>query len=150
VTGAAWHALLAPLPDGAEPRRQPVASPELMAAGAAEAIAGWEDLVIELSAGSEGLRVVQVVRDGRGRLLGASDHVLIRNTSTMPPMVRQESIGGRFEPDGRFNGTCWSMEGNEPPEDAPPDWRMVRRAPTDGEVHALRRLVAETIERARR
>jgi hypothetical protein len=150
VTGAAWHALLAPLPAGAEPRRQAVASPELMAAGAAEAVAGWEDLVIELSAGNEGLRIVQVLRDADGRLLSASDHVLIRNTSTTRTMVRQDSIGGRFEPDGRFNGTCWSVEGNEQPEDAPPEWRMVRRAPTDGEVQALRRLVAETIERARR
>jgi hypothetical protein len=121
-----------------------VASPELVASGRAEAVAGWEDLMVELSAGAEGLRIVQVLLDGERRLLGASDHVLFRDASGDPVRIRQESLGGRFEPDGVFTGTFWVAEGPEPGEDAS-RWRMSPRPPSQGEVAGLRALVAEVL-----
>lgn len=144
MSPASWHALLGPLPPGTVPRKSPVASPELVASGRAEAVAGWEDLMVELSAGAEGLRIVQVLLDGERRLLGASDHVLFRDTSGEPVRVRQESLGGRFESDGTFTGTFWVAEGPEPGEDAS-RWQMSPRAPSEGEVAGLRVLVAEVL-----
>jgi hypothetical protein len=144
VSPAAWHALLGPLPPGTVPRKSPVASPELVASGRAEAVAGWEDLMVALSAGPEGLRIVQVLLDGERRLLGASDHVLYRDASVEPVRVRQESLGGRFEPDGTFTGTRWVAEGPEPGADAP-GWHRSPRVPSEGEVTGLRALVAEVL-----
>jgi hypothetical protein len=111
-------------------------------------VAGWESLVLELSAGSAGLRVVQVLLDAEGRLLSASDHVLFRSeTEGQPVQIRQESIGGRFESDGAFRGTFWLTTGPEPVDEEEPRWGLSPREPTKGEVEALRQLVAEMVRR---
>lgn len=141
-----WHALLAPLPDGARPRRRPVATTADLQPSAAAAVAGWSSLVLDLTAGADGLRVVQVLLDADGRPLSASDHVLFRSASrdaTGRPWLRQENIGGRFEADGSFRGTCWQMEGPEPADDEPPQWSAVPRPPTASEVAGLTALVGE-------
>src|SRR5688500_5756145 len=56
ASAAPWHALLAPIPADAVVSRKPVASPEILATPEGAAIAGWEQLTIELSAGAVGLR----------------------------------------------------------------------------------------------
>ena len=65
--GKPWQVLLAPLPDEAIVRRQPVGSPEVLATPEGAAIAGWKQLTVELSAGSAGLRHVLVVLDASGQ-----------------------------------------------------------------------------------
>jgi hypothetical protein len=143
-----WHALLGPLPAGAAPRASPVGSPPIHGTPDGAAVAGWETLVIELSAGSAGLRVLLVLRDAEGRLLSASDHVLFRSEG-QPVQIRQESIGGRFESDGDFRGTFWLITGPEPVDDEEPRWELSPREPTKGEVEALKELVAEIVRRRR-
>lgn len=146
---AGWHALLAPLPESARVRRRPVAPATGLAPAAAAAIAGWSSLVLDLSA-EDGLRVVQVLVDARGRPLSAGDHVMFRSPGrhgSTRPWVRQESIGGRFEGDGSFRGTYWEVEGPEPEDDQPPRWTPVPRSPTSEEVAGLVALVAEVRRR---
>lgn len=143
-----WHALLGPLPPGSAPRASPVGSPELHGTPEGAAVAGWESLVLDLSAGSAGGRVLQVLLDAEGRLLSASDHVLFRSEGEgQPVQIRQESIGGRFESDGDFRGTFWLITGPEPVDEEEPRWELNPRAPTTGEVEALRKLVAEIVRR---
>lgn len=151
-TPASWHALLGPLPADAAPRRKPVAPPEILATPDGAAISGWEEVVLELSAGAAGLRVLQVLLDATGQPLSASDHVLYcadRPGADAPARIRHESIGGRFETDGSFLGTCWHMVGSEPADEEEPRWEMTPRRPTVDEVAALRALVAELLERQR-
>lgn len=74
-----WHVLLAPLPIGATPRASAVASAAQHAGPDVAAVAGWESLVLDLSAGSAGLRILQAILDAEGRPLSASDHVLFRS-----------------------------------------------------------------------
>jgi hypothetical protein len=61
--------------------------------------------------------------------------------------TRQESIGGRFEGDGTFRGTCWLVTGSEPAEGEEPQWEMTPRAPESAEVAALRALVRDLLDR---
>jgi hypothetical protein len=61
--------------------------------------------------------------------------------------MRQESIGGRFETDGTFNGTRWDVEGPEPADDEAPDWRMTPRPPTAAEAAALTAIANELVRR---
>jgi len=104
--------------------------------------------VLELSAGSAGLRILLVLLDADGRLLSASDHVLFRSEAEgRPVQIRQESIGGRFESNGDFRGTFWLVTGPEPAAEEEPQWEMSPREPTTDEVEALRKLVAEIIGR---
>jgi hypothetical protein len=106
--------------------------------------------VLDLTAGSAGLRVLQVLLDAEGRLLSASDHVLIRvepDHERGPVRIRQESIGGRFEPNGDFRGTYWLVTGPEPVDDDEAKWEMAPREPTGSEVTALRGLVRELMRR---
>lgn len=151
-----WHALLAPLPPEATPAHQPVASPEILATPEGAAIAGWTQLVVHLSAGCDGLRIVLVVIDEQGALLCASDAVVYRreeeadaeSEGTGRAHFRHESIGGRFEPDGRFTGRHWESEATETMDGvqepaAPP----TGRDPTPDEVTALRALVDEVRRR---
>jgi hypothetical protein len=141
-----WHALLAPLPPGARPRRRPVATTADLDPSAAAAVAGWSSLVLDLSAGAGGLRVVQVLLDAEGRPLSASDHVLFRSAGgeeSGRPWIRQENIGGRYETDGTFRGTCWLTEGPEPADDEPPRWNARPRPPTAEEITGLAALVGE-------
>lgn len=122
--------------------------PELHGTPEGAAVAGWESLVLELSAGPAGLRVVQVLLDAEGRLLSASDHVLFRSeVAGQAVQIRQESIGGRFESDGDFRGTFWLVTGPEPVDDEEPRWELVPREPTKDEVEALRHLIAEVVRR---
>lgn len=145
-----WHVLLGPLPAGATPCASAVASSAQHAAPDVAAVAGWESLVLELSAGSAGLRIVQVLLDAEGRPLSASDHVLFRSEpagQSGTVQTRQESVGGRFESDGEFRGTFWLITGPEPVDDEEPRWEMSPRKPTKDEVEALRQLVAEVVGR---
>jgi hypothetical protein len=149
----AWHALLAPLPADARPQRRPVASTETLAGPGASAIAGWEQLVLHLSAGSAGLRTVLVVLDDTGTLLSASDSVLYRTgaptgvTQTDPGAILQLSIGGRFEEDGSFHGTRWhSVAVERDGED--PQWESTPSEPSLEDVDGLRTLVEELMRRA--
>jgi hypothetical protein len=143
-----WHAVLGPLPAGSAPRVSPVVPPALQGTPEVAAVAGWESLVLELSAGSAGLRILQVLLDVEGRLLSASDHVLFRSEAEgRPVQIRQESIGGRFESDGDFRGTFWLITGPEPADEEEPQWELSPREPTKVEVEALRKLVAEVVRR---
>lgn len=128
-----------------------MAPPEVLAQPHGSAIAGWESVTLELSAGLAGMRHLLVVLDETGRPISAADHVYFREASTADPAaaatLRQESIGGRLEPDGRFLGTCWLVTGLEQPEDEPPRWEMTPRPPTEAETAGLKILVAELVRR---
>jgi hypothetical protein len=154
VTGARagppWHALLAPLPPDVVPHERPVVPPELRGSPSSAAIAGWTSLVLELSAGPAGLRVLQLVLDGTGTPISASDHVLYRSDDSAGSVraeIEQQSIGGRLEPDGSLKGTCWHVVGPEPAEGEEPAWDMTPREPTAAEIAGLRALVAELLLR---
>ena len=147
-----WHALFAPLPTEAVPRRRPVLSTELAHTEHAHAIAGWDSLIIDLSDPSYGLRAVHVVLDADDRPISASDHVLFRFSDEapagMPVRMKQESVGGRLEADGSFHGTHWDVSGLEPEGDEEPQWESTPRAPTDDETARLKALVADVLKRA--
>lgn len=142
-----WHALLGPLPPDAIPRRQPVASPEVLATAEGAAIAGWEQLLVDLSAGSAGVRIVLVVLDATGRPISASDHVVFRSVAGAIVEMRQESVGGRFEPDGSFRGTRWLITGPEPADGEEPQWNSLPMPPSAEDVEGLAALVAEVVRR---
>jgi hypothetical protein len=117
---------------------------------AASAIAGWWNLSLELSAGAPGLRILQVLLDAEGRPLAGSDHVLFLRPSAAEggrAWMIQENIGGRFEPDGSFQGTCWRVEGPDATDEDPPPWAAAPRPPTAGEAVALRALLDELVRR---
>jgi hypothetical protein len=140
-----WHKLLAPIPESTVIKSQPVASPELAATTDVSAIAGWQQLTCMMSAGAEGLRHVLVVLDQTGRPISASDHVL-RCTPAGDGLTRyeHESVGGRLEEDGTFNGTYhWTVFVG--PDDADEHSDPVEsnsRRPTPEETVALKDLVA--------
>jgi hypothetical protein len=101
-----------------------VATPEISAKPDGAAIAGWEQLTVELSAGSPGLRHIVVVLDATGQPISASDTVLYRSelpapreaaesSSSVEYDLYQESIGGRIENDESFRGTRWQTQGSE-------------------------------------
>jgi hypothetical protein len=151
-----WHALLGPLPADAVPRRQPVAPPEVLASPTGWAVAGWEQLVLYLSAGPAGSRVILVVLDAGAALLSASDAVLYRmglsggppsSDCDAPAMIRQEGVGGRFEPDGSFRGTRWHSVTVESVGDEEPEWESTPSEPSPDDVAGLRVVVAEMIRR---
>jgi hypothetical protein len=137
---AAWHTLLAPLPAGATVQRAPIAPP------GAEAIAGWEQLTVGLSAGAAGRRQLLVLLDAAGTVLSASDAVVRTTAGTVS--WHHASIGGRFEPDGRFLGTCWRGVGTATDDADEPTIASVPSPPSDAEVAALRALVDEIVRRA--
>jgi hypothetical protein len=142
----AWHALLAPLPPGATVLRKPVASPDLVASGRADAIAGWEQLTVELSAGIGGLRHVMVTLEAGGRPISAGDTVLYcRERHGGGTEYRQESIGGRLEADGSFRGTRWRAEAVAAPGEDEPHWTMTPSEPTAEDTRALMALVAAVV-----
>ncbi len=150
-----WHALLAPLPADAVPVRQPVAPPEVLATATGSAVAGWEQLVLYLSAGAFGSRIVLVVLDDAGAPLSASDAVLYRMDSagTRTPAcevvarIHQDSVGGRFEPDGSFRGTRWHSEAVDQPGAEHLAWDSSPTVPSDADVAALKALVTELLRR---
>ena len=146
----AWHALFAPLPPDAVPRRQPVAPPEILARPEGAAVAGWQQLVLHLSEVPTGSRTILVLLDADGRPISASDGVLYRIEQTDGMMrFEMESVGGRLEPDGRFLGTRWrnvSLQ-RENEDDATP-LEATPSTPSDEDVAAIKALVAEVVRRA--
>jgi hypothetical protein len=140
----AWHVLLGPLPPDAIPQRQPVASPEVLAGPTGWAVAGWEQLVLHLSAGAVGSRTILVVLDAEGTLLSASDGVLY---ATGPTTFLQLSVGGRFEPDGSFHGTRWQSVAVQQAGEDEPAWDSTPSEPSPEDVDGLRAVVEELIRR---
>jgi hypothetical protein len=152
MTDRSWHRLLAPLPADVAPRRKPVAPPEILATPEGASITGWENLTVELSAGTAGLRHVLLVLDGTGTPIAASDAVLFRleghaDQTNGRAVIRQESIGGRIQEDGTFLGTCWSTEGPEP--EGEEEWKAPseRSEPSANQIEALLALVADVARR---
>ena len=149
-----WHTLLGPLPPDAIPVRKPVVPPGMIPEPEASAVAGWEQLILHLSAGDAGSRTIQVVLDGSGALLSAGDGVLFRSglENPAPPpinepaLIQQESLGGRFEPDGSFHGTRWRSVAIDRGEEEL-DWEMARSEPSLDDVSSLRAVVDEVIRR---
>ena len=138
------------------PTRQPVASAEVLAGPTGWAVAGWEQLVLHLSAGAAGLRTILVVLDADGVLLSASDAVLYRtavNEAALPAnsdasaTILQLSVGGRFEDDGSFHGTRWHSVAVERGGDDEPEWESTPSEPSPEDVDGLRAVVAELIRR---
>ena len=153
-----WHSLLAPLPADAVVSRRPVTPPERANDPSTAAIAGWDQLTVELSAGRAGLRHLLVLLDATGHPITAGDHVLtIREvTSEAGGALLNEyvhdSVGGRLEPDGTFNGTRWHIvrilaPGQEVGEDDPPSEARSSK-PTEEEVSAIKALAADMLRRA--
>jgi len=151
---------LAPLPDDAYVHRKPVGSPEVLATPEGAAIAGWEQLTVELSAGLAGLRHVMVVLDANGKPISASDTVLYRIEvskthqdadtsidSVLSTEFYQESIGGRLETDGSFRGTRWQIFGEEQPDGSDPQVRSIPSEPSEADMDGIKALVAEIIRR---
>jgi hypothetical protein len=128
-----------------------VGTPEVLASPEGAAIAGWEQVTLELTAGRAGLRTLLVVLDATARPIAASDHVLFWSPGdgpSDPAQVRQESIGGRLEADGSFSGTCWLVTGPDPKDDEPAQWDSTPRPPTPAEIAALRGLVGVLLARS--
>lgn len=148
----AWLALLAPIPQHVAAERKPVASAQQIADGTAGPIAGWQSVTVHLSEPDFGLRHLQVTLDAEGRLVSGGDHVMVvRDTSPdglEATLTDHESIGGRFEVDGSFNGTHWktTLETVEGQDDSVPR-DAVSRLPTEAEVAALRRLIDDVLLR---
>jgi hypothetical protein len=144
VTPPGWLALFAPIPADARLIRAPV--------GEGEAIAGWENLSINLSAVEHGMRHVMVALDGAGRPLAAQDWVMVQTRDGAGGVTSvHESVGGRLEPDGRFLGTRWRTVTYEPPgsdEDEVERREAVPSPPTPEDVAAIHALVRELLARA--
>jgi hypothetical protein len=141
--------LFAPLPEGAVPRRKPIAPPESADGGA---IAGWEQLSLELSAGAAGLRAVLVVLDGTGRPIAASDDVLYRVERVVDGAPRVEyhhaTVGGRLEDDGSFRGTRWRGKSLETASGDNVQTDLTPEEASEADAAAIRTLVAEVLRRA--
>ena len=143
-----WHRLLAPLPADAKVRRKPVLPEDLAHKSESKAIAGWESLTVELSAGKAGLRHLMVTLDAAGTPISAGYWVL--HCAGSPMEYRHENIGGRIQPDGSFLGTCWRSLAVDVPGKEEPEHRQSEQAdPQPEQVRALMALVAEILRRAR-
>ena len=149
----AWLALLAPLPDDVVVERRPVASPQLVAAGKAEAIAGWDSLTVNLSDSASGLRHVMITLDERGTVISGGDGVLRHRAeqrgSEVWNIYDHQNIGGRFDADGAFHGTCWQTHNeHRGDDDVPASSSSTPSAPTAEEIDKLRALVKWMLQRA--
>ncbi len=145
---APWHALLAPLPDDAVVKRRPVAPPEITAKPEGAAIAGWEQLTVELSAAGRGMRHLLVVLDAQGTPISANDMVMYSAQLGEEHVFFQENVGGRLEADGTFRGTRWRTLGVQAPQDEEAKLDASPSPPTDAESAALKALVAEILKRS--
>ena len=120
---APWLSLLAPLPpEGGEWHQETRADPVL---------AGWTQVSLVLGDGPTGMRILTAMFDPAGRPGMVSD-LVARDGG-----LRQETAGGRIEPDGRMRGTYWLTEGD----------RHTPRAVTAEEEEGLKRLAAALKER---
>jgi hypothetical protein len=148
-----WHSLLAPLPDDAVVESKPVASPELAATTDISPIAGWSQITCLMSAGEAGLRHLLVVLDATGRPISAGDHVMTcQPVQGDPPTTRyvHQSLGGRLEEDGTFNGTYHRIvvvRPDDSDEDHEPN-ESHSRPPTVDEVAALKSIVATLLKKS--
>ena len=147
-----WLALFAPLPDHAVFERKPVASTELLRSGKADAIAGWESITVNLS-DATGMRHVLVTLDGDGKLLSASDHVMLQRTEPRDRHIitiyDHENVGGRFEEDGAFHGTRWQTRTEQiDDDDEPAQMTSLPSPPSASDRASLRALVEDVIRRA--
>ena len=145
---APWHALLAPLPDDAVVKRRPVAPPEITGKPEGAAIAGWEQLTVELSAAGRGMRHLLVVLDAQGTPISANDMVMYSAELGGDHVFFQENVGGRLEADGSFRGTRWRTLGVEGPKDEEARLDASPSQPTAAEVEALKALVAQILRRS--
>jgi hypothetical protein len=145
--------LLAPLPADVVPERKPVATPEQIENGTAGPIAGWQSVTVYLSA-PEGSRNVLITLDASGKLLSGGDHVLFIRAGTRDgaatAIYEHESVGGRFEDDGSFRGTRWHTRTEQLAEAGDDDGETmsVPSVPSEADVGALRRLVADVMRRS--
>jgi hypothetical protein len=89
---------------------------------------------------------VLVVVDTTGSAISASD-AIFRYVDGEPRQVFHETIGGRFEADGRFLGTHWTSVGPDGGDEGEAALASTRSAPTADEVAALRALVDEMLRR---
>jgi len=159
---AAWHELLAPLPADVEVQRGPLAGADVIGKPD-NPIAGWEQISINITAPTAGLRHVLVVLDGTGRPISVGDAVLYRSEVSVAEADRSaelspgeivffhENIGGRLEEDGSFRGTRWQafcvQRADDDPDDLPIQSSKPSKA-TDDEAVALRALVTEVLRLA--
>jgi hypothetical protein len=97
------------------------------------------------------------VIDENGVPLSASDGVVYRrednpdegSRESSRVHFRHETVGGRFEPDGRFAGRHWVLESTETMDRVDEaSRRATNRDPTPGEINALKALVDEMMRRA--
>ena len=147
-----WLSLLAPIPPDAKPQRKPVASAEMLEKGTAGPIAGWVSVGVHLSEPKYGLRHILITLDENGQLLSGGDHVMfVRETTANDEatLTEHESVGGRFEKDGSFLGTYWKMLLESSADDSENSVARSheKRMPTDDEVAALRRIIADVLDR---
>jgi hypothetical protein len=147
ISRAAWHALFAPLPGDAIVRCRPVLAEEQASRSESGAIAGWESVSAEMSAGEAGLRHVMVTLDAVGTPVSAGDWVLY--CSGKPVEYVHENVGGRIQPDGSFLGTRWRTVAVEVPGKEEPETRRTERSdPTPEDIAGLMAVVRELLERA--
>lgn len=147
-----WLELLAPLPPTAPIERKPVASPELVATGQADAIAGWDSITINL-ADPAGMRYVQITLDANDRLLSAGDLVLFQREEQRGhdrvTIYDQENVGGRFAEDGSFRGTRWITHTEQIGDDHEhAHTTSLPSTPSTSDIAALRALVDAVLKRA--
>jgi hypothetical protein len=148
-----WLALFAPLPVTAVIERKPVASPESIAKGEADAIAGWDSITVNLSEPLVGMRNVLITLDANETLLSASDSVLFQRTEQRGrdevTIYDQENLGGRFEADGSFRGTRWVSRTEQiGDDDEHAHTTQLPSPPSAADVAALRALVDAVLTRA--
>ena len=152
ATNPAWLALFATLPADAVVERKPVASPESIASGQADAIAGWDSISVNLS-DAAGMRHVQITLDANDRVLSASDMVLFERKEQrgrdVMTIYDQENVGGRFEEDGSFRGTRWVTHTEQIGDDHEHAHTTSLPSPASpADVAALRSLVHAVLKRA--
>ena len=152
MSAPVWLSLLSPLPADVQPVRKPVASAAQIETGTAGPIAGWHNVIVNLSEPDFGLRHVQITLDETGKMLSASDHVMfVRETSADGLdllLSDHENIGGRFEDDGSFSGTYWSTRlRSDPGSDDSETVSADHSAPTPEQIAALRVMAADMLHR---
>lgn len=130
-----------------------MASPELVASGEADAIAGWESLTVHLSDPAAGMRHVLITLDGNGTLLAAGDTVLVQREEQrgrdLVTIYDQEDVGGRFEEDGSFRGTRWITHTEQiGDDDEHAHTTSLPSPPSEEDVRSLRAIIDAVLKRA--
>ena len=147
-----WLELFAPVPDDAIIERKAVASPELIASGQADAIAGWDSVSVNLS-DPAGMRHVLITLDATDTLLSASDMVMFQRQEQRGrdavTIYDHETVGGRFDEDGSFRGTRWITRTEQiGDDDENAHTTSLPSPPSASDVAALRSLVEVVLRRA--